>query len=164
MKKVYKYKENRNLRTGEVYKFWIIKKLKFPGGIDYFVMQDPYGDKHLLPARYYEHYNIQIQQYYYCRVDKVNCQGRLFFEPVHPTFQVGNSYLFGFKKMAVLVSKNRSLTQYFLMKNENGESAYLPFDTLKRPQKGKFELYTVVKIKKAKIFLQKNEDFNTNQI
>jgi len=163
MKKVYKYKENRTLKTGEVYKFLIIKKLKFPGGIDYFVMQDPYGDKHLLTARHYDHYNIQIQQYYNCRVDKVNCQGRLFFEPIHPFFKVGNSYLFSFKKVVVLVSKNKSLTQFFLMKNENGEDAYLLFDELARPQKGKFEWYKVVKIKKAKIFILKDETFDSEQ-
>ncbi len=157
MKKVYKYKENRNLKTGDVYKFWIIKKIKFPDGVDYFVMRDPYGEKHLLPARYYRHYNIQTKSYYNCRIDKINCQGRLFFEPEHPFFELGNTYLFYFKKIAVLISKNRNLTQYFLMKSGNGESAYLLYNPLLKPQKGKFEMYKVIKVKKAKIFLQKAE-------
>jgi len=155
MKKVYKHKENRNLIPGEIYNFWIIKKIKLPDGNNYFVMRDPYGEKHLLPSKYYDYYNIYPQSYYLCKIDKVNCQGRLFFEPVHPIYIIGNEYFFSFEKIEILISKKQILKEYFKMKGKNGQLAYLPFDPIIKLKKGKLEKYKVVKIRKARIFLER---------
>ena len=156
MKKVYKYKENRKLTIGETYNFWIIKKLKLPDGVEYFVIMDPYNEKHLLPTKFYKHYDIKIQNLYPCKVDRVNCQGRLFFEPVHPFYKVDNTYSFCFKKFDFLLSKKGIMTEYFIMTGETGETAYLLFEPNLKLLKGLYEKYKIIKIRKAKIFIQRS--------
>jgi hypothetical protein len=82
------------LKEGETYKFKIRGKKKFPDGEYCYIMQDPFGYQHYLPATYYEKYNIDSLEYLECKVDKINCSGKIFLEPPHPDYVVGESYDF----------------------------------------------------------------------
>ena len=60
----------------------------------FFVMQDPLGYKILMPAHFYPHYGFEPGQTIECRVDKINCDGRMFLEPLHPHYREGQVYEF----------------------------------------------------------------------
>jgi hypothetical protein len=57
-------------------------------------MQDPLGYKILMPAHFYPHYGFEPGQTIECRVDKINCNGRMFLEPLHPHYTEGLVYEF----------------------------------------------------------------------
>jgi hypothetical protein len=155
MKKVYKYKEVRKLNPGSVYKFQILKKIRFPDRKTYFVLRDPFGDKHLLPTKPYKSYQIEPGNTLFCHVDKINCQGRLFLEPLHPRYHIGNEYFFKFLRSTFLISKKYGIEQHFILKSKDGELAYLKYSPQILINHKTFENYRILKIKKARIFVEK---------
>jgi hypothetical protein len=82
------------LEAGLDYDLKITRILKIPGGISYFVGKDPNGLKHLIPASFYSHYGIRSGDTVKCRLDRINCLGRFFFEPDHPLYRRGGTYHF----------------------------------------------------------------------
>jgi hypothetical protein len=83
------------LEAGLDYDLKIIRILKIPGGISYFVGKDHNGLMHLIPASFYSHYGIRSGDIVRCRLDRINCLGRFFFEPDHPYYRRGGTYHFG---------------------------------------------------------------------
>ncbi|MBW6479059.1 MAG: hypothetical protein K0B37_06480 [Bacteroidales bacterium] len=84
---------NSRLTEGNYYSFKILKTMEL-GSDSYFVMQDPLGYKILMPANFYPHYGFEPGQTIQCRVDKINCNGRMFLEPLHPHYREGHIYEF----------------------------------------------------------------------
>ena len=62
----------------------------------YYVLQDLNGLKHFLPAGYYRNYGFQPGDEISCKIEKINCTGRIFLEPKHPTYAEGEIYEFEF--------------------------------------------------------------------
>lgn len=155
MKKVYKYKENRKLKVDSIYNFLVVNKITLPHGVKYFVLQDEFGEKHLIPARFYKRYNFNCGQNIRGRIDKINCQGQIIIEPQHPYFMQGNDYFFKFRGASVLISKKKGIQHYFRFVSETGEKAFLPYKPNQRFDKNKPIAFKVSKIKKAKIFIEK---------
>jgi hypothetical protein len=73
---------------------------------------DTNGLKHFLPAEYYTNFNFQTGDVISCRIDKINCTGRIFLEPKHPYYIEGEIYSFDVlnfienEKYGVLVVKD----------------------------------------------------------
>ena len=80
---------NSLLTEGESFVFLLIGKLDLDRGDAYFVMQDPYGYKMLMPAGFYEDYGFQEGQEVVCKVDKISCSGKIYLEPRHPYYEEG---------------------------------------------------------------------------
>jgi hypothetical protein len=152
MKRVYKYKEQRRLKPGEFHEFYVLKELILPDGNKCLVMADPFGDKHLIPSKYYKNYPIQPGSFYLCHIDKINCQGKIFIEPVHPYYKQGKVYPFVFAKKVIIGSKKGD-KHYYLMTGQDGEPAFLPVGKTSEPETGKEGLYLISNLKKGKIFL-----------
>lgn len=78
----------------------------------YFVLMDTNGLKHFLSAEYYKNFNFQTGDVISCRIDKINCTGRIFLEPKHPYYIEGEIYSFDVltfienQKYGVLVVKD----------------------------------------------------------
>ena len=85
---------NARLEEGRVYPFQIVKTVSLGPGDDWFIMRDPNGYKTLLPQFYYEEYGMKPGTEVLCRVDKINCNGRMFLEPMHPHYREGEVYSF----------------------------------------------------------------------
>jgi hypothetical protein len=83
-----KYKE------GEIHTFRIKNLVEMSGMEQYYVLEDEKGGKQLLNASYYETYNFKIGDLIRCRVDHINCSGRIFLEPEHPYYKEGEVYEF----------------------------------------------------------------------
>ncbi|HNS29773.1 MAG TPA: hypothetical protein PKL52_04485 [Tenuifilaceae bacterium] len=82
------------LTEGETHLFRVIKFANLPDEGDYFVLRHESGRRILLSAQVYKNYGIKIGQSIRCRVDKVSCTGKVYLEPEHPVYKVGNEYEF----------------------------------------------------------------------
>ncbi len=85
---------NSRLAEGSYHFFHILKSIELGENDSWFVMQDPLGYKVLMPAGFYEKYGFQPGQKVKCRVDRINCSGRMFLEPMHPHYTEGEVYSF----------------------------------------------------------------------
>lgn len=79
---------------GEWYPFKIFKLVQLQDDKYYYILQDINGLKHFLPSEFYENYGFKIGEEVLCRIDRINCTGRLFLEPKHPDYEQGESYSF----------------------------------------------------------------------
>lgn len=96
---------NSRLTEGSYHLFKILKHQVFSDDESTFILQDPLGYKVMMPAGYYTAYGFAEGQEILCRVDRINCSGRMFLEPVHPFYKEGQWYDFDVteygKKIAV---------------------------------------------------------------
>jgi len=82
------------LEEGKTYTFNALKTVELPGGEVNLMLKGPDGNKYLLPLTYYQGYNLVSQGPLQCKIDKINCSGKVFLEPVNPFYNEGESYLF----------------------------------------------------------------------
>ncbi len=87
---------NSKLTPGKYYQFEVIKTLEFDNNEKYLVLEDPLGFKFLLPGEHYANYGLKPGEKKLCRVDKINCKGKMFIEPEHPFYKEGEIYPFRF--------------------------------------------------------------------
>jgi len=85
---------NSLLTEGTSHPFMLLGQMEFGKGELYFVLRDPLGYKMLMPAGFYENYGFTEGQEIICRVDKINCNGRMFLEPQNPWYKEGEVYEF----------------------------------------------------------------------
>ena len=84
MRAAQKIKNQLFLKENGFYVFRVIKRITLPDESRFFVLESPFNTRHLLPAEFYEKYDIMPGKNIRCRVDKINCVGRIFLEPGHP--------------------------------------------------------------------------------
>ncbi len=85
---------NSRLTEGQTYPFKIERSVTLGPDEDWFVLKDPLGYKILLPKVFYRDYGFMPGQTIDCRVDKINCNGRMFLEPAHPKYREGEAFPF----------------------------------------------------------------------
>jgi hypothetical protein len=88
------YNDGKKLIEGETYTFNFIKIIPLSDNMNYMQMEDPFGIRHLVPYEFYSQYGLKPGNTVICRVDKINCTGRVFLEPEHPYYKSGESTLF----------------------------------------------------------------------
>jgi len=105
----------------KVYAFKVLKSCKLPNEEIFWILEDESGLKHLLPAVYYDEYEIEAGKILNCTVDKINCSGKVFFEPLHPYFELDNTYDFLFisKQKTVISTKNNTHETVYVGHTEN---------------------------------------------
>jgi len=79
---------------GETYKFKVIKQVLMPGEGEFFLIRHQSGRRLMIPVETYKNYAIKPDSVIKCRVDKINCTGKVFLEPKHPFYKDGNTYSF----------------------------------------------------------------------
>ena len=79
------------LSEGNWYLFRIYNLLQLQDSAWYYVLQDLNGLKHFMPADYYTNYGFKIGDEITCKVDRINCTGRIFLEPKHPRYIEGET-------------------------------------------------------------------------
>jgi len=104
--------QNSLLTEGETYLFKVLSKMELGHNETYFVLSDPLGYKMLMPAGFYNHYGFLPGQEIMCRVDKINCNGRMFLEPLNPWYTEGK--VFDFKVVCSGRRKNiAGINEYY---------------------------------------------------
>ena len=81
-------------REGDMHEFIVGKQVVAPDNVKHFMLSGPDKRKFLLPAGQYHHYNIVPGHKLVCRIDKINCKGEIFLEPVNPWYSEGEIYSF----------------------------------------------------------------------
>jgi hypothetical protein len=84
----------KKLEEGKLYPFRVHNMAALQDERVYFILEDPFGIRHLLPSWFYTEYGITIGQTINCFVDKINCTGRVYLEPEHPYYSRGCTYEF----------------------------------------------------------------------
>jgi hypothetical protein len=81
------------LKEGDSYRFLFYRFLDIDGE-DFWVVMAPNDKKYLIEAKHYTPYLFQEGNYYTCKVDKVNCTGKVTLEPQHPHYKENQVYPF----------------------------------------------------------------------
>ena len=154
---------NSKLTPGKYYWFKIIKTIELGKANSFYVLEDPIGYKVLLPKESYSHYNLIPGEKILCRVDKINCKGQMFIEPINPHYKEGETYTFkyvesierlnfyGEKEFIIVVSD--ILNNKLEIKTNHGNHVVRSSEVECRIQK----------IKKGKLFLHRVEDNRISQ-
>lgn len=88
------YNRDRLLKVGCTYTFQYMKSVILEDGNRYMVLEDIHGMRHFLEHECYRHYNFSESSGIDCRVEKINCTGRIYLEPVHPVYNLESEYYF----------------------------------------------------------------------
>ena len=102
---------------GNWFPFRVHNCVQLQDGEYYYVLQDINGLKHFLPAEFYENYGFTIGDAILCRIDRINCTGRIYLEPKHPHYSEGEIYHF-----EVINSTNSGLNNFLVVKDISGNS------------------------------------------
>lgn len=145
------------LEEGIIYPFEITSKIDLPDGNEYFVLKDPNNVKHLLLTRYYKKFNFKLGQTILCRIDKINCNGKIYLEPEHPHYKLGHTYEFPFQSIEDYKDNIGSLYQFAIFTDIFDNEIKLPVDVLpKKISPGLPLKFSVSRIKKGRVYLSTN--------
>lgn len=84
-----KGKEFKGLRYGKIYDFKVEKITKGLDNAEYFLLTDPFNNRHTISKKYYEHYNICPGTLIKARIIKYSAKSSWKIEPVNPYFKAG---------------------------------------------------------------------------
>lgn len=93
----------------------------------YFVLQDGNGLKHFMPAEFYENYGLKPGDDISCKIDRINCTGRIFIEPKHPCYKEGECYYFDIIKDA-----NSDIENVLMVRENLGNIIKIPVNGIKK--------------------------------
>ncbi|MEZ5196257.1 MAG: hypothetical protein R2764_07635 [Bacteroidales bacterium] len=144
------------LEEGKTYPFIVSDLIEIPGGQKYFKLIDPNHVKHLLDAEPYKKYKIQPGDSIFCRVDKINCTGKIFIEPEHPFYSIQEIYEFPLIRFERNVLND---TGYAYFKDMLGNEVQFPIEELDdEPIPGKHYKFRVIRVKRGKIYISQMEE------
>ena len=105
----YLYPDNElKLIEGNSYIVKVLKLVTLQDSENYFIVEDPFNLRHFIPAKPYEKYGIRIGSEINCYVDHINCTGRVFLEPDHPVYRIGEKY--SFRISGIVPSQDKDIT------------------------------------------------------
>jgi hypothetical protein len=108
----------------EIYSFVILKEIHFEE-VSYFALESEFGKKHLLPKEFYTNYELEIEKKINCYVDKINCAGEIFLEPIHQYYELNQVY--SFKVLREGIKNIKGLIDYgIFFENIYNEEFFLP--------------------------------------
>ena len=117
------------LKERNEYLFLIQKEVKFEGA-DYYLLTDPYGDKHLIRQKYYTEkfdYFFVVGDSIKCYVDKINCSGEVFIEPAHSFYKLYSIHQFDYVRHDKRTNKQgKNINLLVVVDKYNRECTILP--------------------------------------
>jgi hypothetical protein len=141
----------KRLKEGKTYEFLVEKKVSDPSSVDHFVLTGPDEKKYLLNAATYQNYGISAGTSIKCRVDKVNCRGQVFLEPVNPLYSEGSSYEFIVEGYDVRTDHSGNELNVFLVRDKYDKIIFVPCDIL--PEIGTTVRLVIERISKGRLYL-----------
>ncbi|MCK4661399.1 MAG: hypothetical protein KAT68_00930 [Bacteroidales bacterium] len=139
------------LEENKYYSFKILKTTIAPDNCEYYVLECPYGNKYLLNKSYYDNYGLKINREIICKIDRINCSGKIFLEPEHPNYIEGNSYKFEYIKTQEITNVIGEREPGIIVKDILGKEWTVPYKNDIQNKKN-VEL-KIERIKKGKLFL-----------
>lgn len=114
--------------VGETISVIVVKLIAIPGDAEYYLLETIEKNRLLLPVEPYRNFGINIGQALKCRVDKINCSGRIFIEPLHPTFVKGQKYDFEIISSSEVLDRKGRVHRQVQLKSVMGQVYYSRFD------------------------------------
>jgi hypothetical protein len=148
-------KQKDKLIEGRKYPFTVLKTTVMPGDDqEYIVLEDPYQKRHLLPAILYRNHNLNPGRKILCRIDKINCNGKIYLEPEHPCYEEGRRYDFEFIRYEKRINQIGETEDVALVKDVFGNTLTTPVTEINREMKQEMTINCKVEIiKRGKIHL-----------
>ena len=146
------------LLEGKKYRFTIQRIIEMPpDGELHFVLENEEGLKFLLLEKYYTHYNLKSGDTIVCKVDKVNCTGRIFLEPDHPFCKPGD--ILEFQRLASIHLENSfgDKEVLLILKDPWGQDAALNITLLPALADQELVKCRVERIKKGQLLISSDQ-------
>ncbi|HNV96223.1 MAG TPA: hypothetical protein PKG63_07095 [Bacteroidales bacterium] len=143
------------LEEGKIYRFYVEKLLSLPDA-NYYILIDDWNRKYLLTAEYYSDYSIKLNNYINCYVNKINCNGKIFLEPLHPIYKIGEEDYFEIYQIEKRI-KQKSKEPYYVALAKNSKTikaAVLNYTDINHNHFPVFAKCKVIKFKKGEVLLQ----------
>lgn len=151
---------------GESHLFKIAGYTEIPDTNDsFFILENKFGGKHLLKAWPFKHYKLEIGSEVICRIDKINCSGKIFLEPENPFYKSGEVYDFEVIRISSQTNSVGETENTIIVKDrfEHENSCPLP-ENITSDQIAEKIKCKVVRIKKGQLFLIHAETENTRKL
>lgn len=152
------------LKEGNSYPFKITGTLVLPDGSESFILTDPNKVRHILNSQYYKGYSLKNNQEITCRIDKINCTGKIYIEPEHPHYKLGERYNFRFYTYLDVTNASGEINKIAIFTDILGNPVKISADEIQSPlMNGDIVGCIVTGIRKGKVFISNdfsNNDFN----
>ncbi|MFO7723745.1 MAG: hypothetical protein R6V49_11045 [Bacteroidales bacterium] len=150
-----KYRIKVDLKEKSTYRFRVIRLITLPDDTKCWVLTHDGEDRYLLPAAHYVDYGIAEGMALRCRVDKINCTGRIFLEPEHPHYLEGEQYTFTFLGGELQRDRLGNALRNLIFRGNHGETleCITMMDTIPF-REGDFVEVRVNRIKKGKVEIE----------
>ncbi len=145
------------LEINRYYPFLFVKTTDMPDGIEYYIIEDIFGNRHLMEKAPYEQYGFILGEKAEIRIDKINCKGKVFFEPKHPRHSLGSTVEVAFIKHSSEFDKFQEEIPVLMVKDPDGNIASVKptnDNQLKPDFKPEFLKCEVHKISKGRLILR----------
>lgn len=146
-------------QIGSIFTFTLKKELQVENdAATYYVIEDPQQACFLLPKLNYEHFGFKPGDTLRCSLDRINCKGEIFFEPVNPYYEKGKSYRFKHQGRQVISNYFGLSEQVIKVTDVFGQEQWVRFAAALRLNEDSLTA-EVVYIKKGKLFLIPRDHF-----
>lgn len=147
----------QKLIEGHSYTFRVLHEIEMPPDNEaWYVLESEYGSRHLLLKEFYKHYRLQPEMNIVCRVDKVNCSGKLFLEPEHPYCKPGDIVPFVLTSTMEHTNSFGEIEVLLLLTDPWGQTAHLQIPQALREIKHEFRC-RIDRIKKGILLISDPE-------
>jgi hypothetical protein len=145
------------LQPGDKYLFRIIREV-FPDEQEkYWVLESPFKTRHLLVKSMYPDCNFKPGENILCRIDKINCSGKIFLEPENPFYKEGGYYDFVFDHTELITNTIGEKQLVAVMTGIHRERGVLPQAAdIQSLRNGDKVNAAVLRIKKGILILSEN--------
>ena len=144
-------------RPGNKYTFTVVKEYSAGEQDDFWVLESPFKTRHLLKKTLYPNFSFKKGDEIICRIDKINCSGRIFLEPENPFYREGCYYDFIFSHKDFITNTIGEKQEIIIFKGRSGEMAVLSLkDGIINLNPGDTVTAGVLRIKKGVLILVRN--------
>jgi len=136
--------------------FFTVEKIINLAGTEYFVLLAEFDKKYLIPAINYIEYKIKTGDKIKCKVDKINCNGKVFLEPDCPIYSVGDNDVFTLQEKEERIT-HKTYNEYMVIKavsNKTNRGIVLIAEKLQQCLQGEKWLCEIQRIKKGEMYLK----------
>lgn len=141
------------LVEGRNYEFTVVKEALSPDGFKHYIFSGPDKKKYLVPHSRYADYKISVGSRIICRVDKINCMGKVFLEPQNPFFIEGETYLLEILEHSLEKDRKGRIRKIMKVTDANGNKINVYPGKEVLPDIGSKVYLTIRKISKGKVYL-----------
>ena len=139
---------------GSSYPFIVTGKIVLPPDDEEFlILNSNFGSRHLLKYEPYKHYGLKKNTEVNCRIDKINCSGKMFLEPEHKDYKEGNIYSFRINGFEEILNSDEQAERFLQLTDANNQDVYVNIGKYSPRDFSEAVKCRVDRIKKGKLYL-----------